>query len=188
MPLQAAPAPAAVDLAPDGDVRWDPENEEFIEDVVLWGVASWTIGVAVLIAFLIYFMVRCICWICLNDVRPSRSLAISRPRSGGAPRGDAHIPHACAAPLVAPVAERCTSLRQATLLSGMAMHAWPCMHAPWLVVCAPGAPMPPQTCSAPTSAPELHRRMHCAAPKPLCSPAASLCLVTRLPLRITQIR
>lgn len=57
------------DTTADGDVRWDPDNEEFIEDVVLWGVASWTVGVAVLVAFLIYFMVRCICWICLNDVR-----------------------------------------------------------------------------------------------------------------------
>eukprot|EP00892_Ulva_mutabilis_P012478 jgi/Ulvmu1/9602/UM054_0032.1 len=59
---EAAPAMDA-----DGDARWDPQDEEFIEDVVMWGVASWTVGIAVLIAFLIYFMVRCICWICLND-------------------------------------------------------------------------------------------------------------------------
>jgi len=62
-------------MTDDGDVRWDPENEEFIEDVVLWGVAAWTVGVAVLVAFLIYFMVRCICWICLNDVRPCLRLS-----------------------------------------------------------------------------------------------------------------
>lgn len=49
--------------------RWSPENDDFVMDVVLAGIVLFVIGVAVLAAFLIYYMVRCVCWKCLGDVR-----------------------------------------------------------------------------------------------------------------------
>ena len=57
-------------MMPDRDTRWDPDNEEFVTDVLMWGVASWTVAVAVLAAFVIYFAVRCLCCVCRNEVCP----------------------------------------------------------------------------------------------------------------------
>ena len=51
--------------------EWSPENDDFVKDVVLAGVVLFAIGVAVLAAFFIYYMVRCVCWKCLGDVRTS---------------------------------------------------------------------------------------------------------------------
>lgn len=53
---------------------WNPDDGEFVTEVVVAGVVLFSIGVAVLAAFFIYYMVRCVCWTCLGDVRTPHPL------------------------------------------------------------------------------------------------------------------
>lgn len=49
--------------------EWNPEDDDFISETVFAGIVLFAVGVAVLLAFFIYYAVRCVCWTCLGDVR-----------------------------------------------------------------------------------------------------------------------
>lgn len=61
--------------------EWNPDDDGFVQEVVLAGIVLFVIGVAVLAAFFIYYMVRCVCWTCLGDVRISSHVALTAPGS-----------------------------------------------------------------------------------------------------------
>jgi preprotein translocase subunit Sss1 len=71
--MQAANTTAEAAAVTRVNQDWNPDDDEFVQEVVVAGIALFTVGVAVLAAFLIYYVVRCVCWICLGDVRPHPS-------------------------------------------------------------------------------------------------------------------
>jgi hypothetical protein len=49
--------------------EWNPENVKFVSDVTKEGVVLYAIALAVLAAFLVFFLIRCVCCTFMGNVR-----------------------------------------------------------------------------------------------------------------------